>query len=110
MTVYLLDTDTFSEFLSEETSPASDAPVSRRIAGLAPEQFAISVVTVAEVMRGILNLLQRMEKVGRDADGYTALLRADYALHRFPILEYTDTAHIHLTGFPPSIRRIGRPD
>ena len=110
MPVYLLDTDIFSEYLNEETLPTSDAPITRRIAALAPGEVTLCIVTLTEVMRGMLNLLQRMEKVGKDATGYALLMRADYALHRFPIASYTEEAHIHFTGFSPAIRRLGRAD
>ena len=61
-------------------------------------------------MRGMLNLLQHMEKAGKDAVGYAELLRADYGLHLFPILPYTDEAHAHLAAFAPAVRRLGRAD
>ena len=110
MTLYLLDTDTFSEYLNENTLPLSDAPLTRRIAALAPGQVVVCAVTLAEVMRGMLNLLQRMEKAGKDAVGYAALMHADADIHRFPILPYTDDAHAHFAGFAPSVRRLGRAD
>ncbi len=55
MTVYLLDTDTFSEYLNEDTLPESEAPIARRIAALAPGQVVICAATIAEAMRGTLN-------------------------------------------------------
>ena len=110
MTVFLLDTDTFSEYLNEDPSIDAASPITRHIASLAPDRVVISAVTLAEVMRGMLNLLQRMEKAGKDAAGYAALLRVDYALHRFPLVQYADSAHTHFVEFAPSIRRLGRPD
>ena len=110
MIVYVFDTDTFSEYLNEETLPEADAPITRRIATLAPEQVLICAVTLAEVMRGMLNFLQRMEKAGKDAVGYAALLRADNVIHRFTIAPYTDEAHAHFANFAPAVRRLGRPD
>ena len=110
MTVYLLDTDTFSEYLNEDTLPEADAPITRRMDALAPEQVLLCAVTLAEVMRGMLNWVQRMEKAGKDPAGYAALIRADYILHRFTIAPYTDEAHAHFTGFTPAVRRLGRPD
>ena len=110
MTLYLLDTDTFSEYLNEDTFAEAEAPITRRIAALTPGQVVICVVTLAEVMRGMLNLLQRMEKAGKDAAGYATLARADYALHRFAIAPYTDAAHTHFANFPPVVRRLGRAD
>ena len=110
MTVYLLDTDTFSEYLNEATLLDADAPITRKIAALAPGQVIVCVVTFAEVMRGMLNLLQRMEKANKDAVGYAALARADFGIHRFVIAPYTDEAHTHFAGFAPAVRRLGRPD
>ena len=110
MTIYLLDTDTFSEYLNEDNLPLSNAPLTRRIATLAPGQVGVCAVTLAEVMRGMLNLLQRMAKAGKDTNGYAALLRADYDIHLFPILPYTDEAHAHFMGFAPAVRRLGRAD
>jgi tRNA(fMet)-specific endonuclease VapC len=110
VTVYLLDTDTFSEYLNEDTLPESEAPITRRIAALTPGQVIICAVTLAEVMRGMLNLLQRMEKADKDAVGYAALVRADYGIHRFFIAPYSDAAHAHFLGFTPAVRRLGRPD
>ena len=110
MTDYLLDTDTFSEYLNEDTFPEANAPIAQRITALAPGQVVVCVVTLAEVMRGMLNLVQRMEKAGKDMLGYAALLRADNELHRFPIVPYTDAAHTYFTGFAPAVRRLGRAD
>ena len=110
MIVYLLDTDTFSEYLNEDTLPLSDAPLTRRIAALEPGQVVVCVVTLAEVMRGMLNLLQRMEKAGKDAVGYDALMHADADIHRFLIVPYTNEAHAHFLGFAPATRRLGRAD
>ncbi len=110
MIVYLLDTDIFSEYLNEDALPLSEALLTQRIAALEAGQIVISAVTLAEVMRGMLNLLQRMEKAGKDAVGYVALLRADYGIHRFPIIPYTDEAHAHFVSFAPAVRRLGRAD
>lgn len=110
MIVYLLDTDTFSEYLNEDILPDADSPVTRRIAALEPGQVVVCAVTLAEVMRGMLNLLQRMEKAGKDAVGYAALLHADADIHRFAIMPYTDAAHTHFLNFAPAVRRLGRAD
>jgi tRNA(fMet)-specific endonuclease VapC len=108
---YLLDTDIFTAFHYESVQKKEAAPITAHIATLlADDEVYISVVTVTEVMRGMLNLLQRMEKVGKDAQGLADFERAYYALQQFPLQSYDTEAHQFFSKFPPTIRRIGRPD
>lgn len=108
--MYLFDTDTFSNFLREETFGNVDAVISRRMAHAAPGVIAISAVTVGEMMRGALNLLSTMAKAGRDDAGYGELLRIYSAWQRFPILPYDAGAHARFATFPADARRAGRAD
>lgn len=108
--LYLLDTNIFSDLLYEADPPAQGDLISHRVAALAPGQVVICAVTVAEVLRGMINLVGQMAKAGRDTAGYAALLRADFGLHRFPILPYTDVAHTVFGSFAPAVRRVGRAD
>ncbi len=107
---YLLDTDNYSVYVNELSQDASNAPVSRRIATAPLGSVVLSVITYAEVMKGVLNLLQRMAKSDKDTIGYESLVRADFGLHLFDIFPYTDSAHEVFTSFSPAIRRVGRAD
>ena len=75
-----------------------------------PGSIFISIVTVSEMMKGVLNSLQRMEKMGRDIAGFDEMDRFYKAWQIFPILPYSEEAHAHFLAFAPAVRRVGRPD
>jgi tRNA(fMet)-specific endonuclease VapC len=107
---YVLDTDTFTAFFYESIKQPDTAPITTRIAALGPGAVSVTIVTVTETMRGMLNLLQRMEKVGKDAQGFADFERAYQTLRRFPVVSFTSEAQDYFSAFTPAIRRIGRPD
>ena len=108
---YLLDTDTFTAFLYETIREPKTSPVSARIATLpSGDDVALTIVTVTEVMKGMLNLLQRMEKAGKDTQGFTDFERAYRALQHFPVVSFSPDAQVCFDAFSPAERRIGRPD
>jgi len=108
--VYIWDTDTFSEYLREAGKNATDAPITRRLSQIKREQVAITVITVSEVMSGMLNLLTQLEKVGKQEAGFAALRHAFEALQDFPLLDYDAAAHTRFKIFSASVRRTGRAD
>ena len=79
------------------------------MAALTSGDVVITVVTVTEVMKGMLNLLQRMEKAGRDAQGFADFERAYQTPQRFAVISSPE-AGTQFTAFSPAVRRIGRPD
>ncbi|MBC8139450.1 MAG: type II toxin-antitoxin system VapC family toxin [Fibrella sp.] len=106
----LLDTDTFSEYLREKLYKEETSPVTNRIARAEPGSVVISVVTMSEMMKGMLNLLQRFEKAGRTETGFSEMFRVYESWGLLPVLPYDVAADAYFTGFPPAVRRVGRPD
>ena len=108
---YLLDTDIFTAFLYETLSESKISPITVHMAALASgDDVVITVVTVTEVMKGMLNLLQRMEKAGRDAQGFADFERAYQTLQSFAVVSFSPEADTQFTAFSPAVRRVGRPD
>ena len=68
------------------------------------------MVTVSEMRKGILNLLQKMEKAGRDVAGFDEMTRFYKAWQLFPAVPYTEDAYAQFVTFSALTRRIGRPD
>ena len=107
---YVLDTDIFTAYFYELVRTEETAPITSRIADLAPGDVGITIVTVTEVMKGMLNLLQRMEKAGKDAQGFADFQRAYQTLQKFPLAPFSQQAQHLLVTLAPAVRRIGRPD
>lgn len=108
---YLLDTDIYTAYFYETVKSEKEAPITARMAALPNgDDVALTIVTVTEVMKGMLNLLQRMEKAGRDTIGFADFERAFHALHRFSVVSFSPEADTHFAAFPPAVRRVGRPD
>lgn len=96
--------------MREQIFDGSNKPITVRIVRAEPRSIVISMVTVSEMMKGVLNLLQRMEKVGRDVAGFEEMDRFYRAWQIFPIAPHTEEAHALFSAFSPAVRRIGRPD
>ena len=107
--MFIWDTDTFSEYLREQ-GRSGDAPITLRLSQVTREEVALTVVTISEVMAGMLNLLGRMEKVEKQEAGFAALRHAFDALQDFPLLDYDAAAHAVFGGFSAEVRRVGRAD
>ena len=96
--------------MRQQLPGASPGNITRRIAGAKPGSIVISMVTVSEMMKGVLNLLQKMEKAGHDVAGFDEMERFYKAWQLFPLIPYTDDAHAQFNTFSALTRRIGRPD
>jgi tRNA(fMet)-specific endonuclease VapC len=107
---HLLDTDTFSEYLRERLYKPGEAPITDRVIAAKPNSIGISVVTISEMMKGLLNLLQRFEKSGRTEIGFNEMLRVYEAWQLFPIQSYDAMAEAQFVNLSAAVRRLGRPD
>lgn len=108
--MYIWDSDTFSDYLREAGETGNDAPITFRLSQVKREEVAITVVTIGEVMSGMLNLLTQLEKVGKQEAGFAVLRHAFEALQDFPLLDYGAAAHTRFQTFSASVRRTGRAD
>lgn len=80
--MYLLDTNIISTFLDRRRN----SPVlTGRILSQPPENLFVSIITVAEMMRGELGAINRLRHKPNVVQVYAAF----EALHRFQILAYT---------------------
>ncbi len=108
--MHIRDSDTFSDYLREAGKAGADAPITFRLSLVKREDVAITVVTVGEVMSGMLNLLTQLEKAGKAEAGFATLRHAFEALQDFPLLDYYTAAHTRFQNFSAPVRRTGRAD
>jgi tRNA(fMet)-specific endonuclease VapC len=86
MSLHLLDTDTLS--LLQERHPA----VLTRVAACAPDDLAVTVLSVEEQLSGWYRRLRRAKKPEELAKVYDRLTAAVRSLARLPILSFSETA------------------
>jgi tRNA(fMet)-specific endonuclease VapC len=104
--VYLLDTDTTSEFLR------GHAIVVAHVLAVPPDELWVSSIAVEELLRGALDVINRerqrprfgLESVYRDLD---RLLKE---LAKFNVLPYDDAGESLVRSWPASVKRVGRQD
>ena len=104
--MYLLDTDTVSNYLDMRRG---NERLRHRIAKTSPETIWISIITFEEVIKGILNLLNRARKHPRNAGkivAYYGLLQSlVYDLGTFQILPYDAAAEAKYQDIPVAVRQ-----
>jgi len=104
--VYLLDTDTVSNYLDKRRG---NKQLRRRIEQATPETIWISIITFEEIMRGILSLLNQARKHPRNAakivEYYLLLRSLAQDLYSFQILPYDIAAETKYQTIPPSVRQ-----
>jgi tRNA(fMet)-specific endonuclease VapC len=86
MSLHVLDTDTLS-LLQER-----NAAILVRVAACAPDDLAITVVTVEEQLSGWYRRLRRAKKPEELAKVYDRLTAAVRSLSRLPILSFSEAA------------------
>src|SRR5262249_6007320 len=86
MTLYVLDTDTLQLFQE------GHAQVVARVLAVAPENRAISVVTVEEQLTGWYTQLRQGESPGRFAWGYCQIAATVRFLSQVQIIDFDDAA------------------
>ena len=104
--VYLLDTDTVSNYLNKRRG---NAQLRLKIEQAAPETLHTSIITFEEIVKGILNLLNQARRPPRNAvkivEYYTLLQSLTHDLGYFQMLPYDTPAEAIYQNIPASIRQ-----
>src|SRR5579859_683240 len=104
--VYLLDTDTVSNYLDKRRGSER---LRQRMEQVSPETIWISIITFEEIMKGILNLLNQARKHPRNAvkiiEYYGLLQHLARDLGYFRILPFDTTAEAKYQDIPPTVRQ-----
>ena len=104
--MYLLDTDTVSNYLDKRRGQAA---LRDRVAAEPPQNIWISIVTVEEIVQGVLGLLHKARSHPRNADKiilFSGLLESTLRdLMAFQILPYDRSAEASFGAIPAHIRR-----
>jgi tRNA(fMet)-specific endonuclease VapC len=104
--VYLLDTDSVSNYLDKRRGHAA---LRARVAAEPPQNIWISIITVEEIVQGVLGLLHKARNHPRNADKiilFGALLESTLRdLMTFQILPYDRSAEESFGAIPANIKR-----
>ncbi len=104
--MYLLDTDTVSNYLDKRRG---NEQLRQRIEQASPETIWISIITFEEIIRGILSLLNQARKHPRNAvkvvEYYRLLQSLAQDLGSFQILPYDTAAEAKYRDIPPAVRQ-----
>ena len=104
--MYLLDTDTVSNYLDRRRG---NKRLRQRIEQEAPETIWISIITFEEIMKGVLNLLNQARKHPRNAVKIVAYYRLLQNLANdlgyFQILPYDTDAEVKYQDIPAAVRQ-----
>lgn len=104
----VLDTDHLS--LLDRAPNAAANQLLARLAMLAPDELATSVVTYEEQTRGWLALMNRAKSVAQQVDAYARLLRHLENYKRIPVIPFDAAAATEFQRLQHSRIRIGTMD
>ncbi|MGD1871457.1 MAG: type II toxin-antitoxin system VapC family toxin [Mastigocoleus sp.] len=105
--MYLLDTNTVSNYLDKRRSFPQ---LKHKILSTPPELIFISIITVEEIIRGSLAIIQKQKQKSSIADAYKYFEELFEALHYFQILPYTNEAEQIYQSLSAKVKRIGTQD
>ncbi len=106
--MYLLDTDTVSNLLEVRRTAST---LRDRVLEEPLDDLAICIVTVEEVLRGVLDTLRRSQmRKQHIVEAYEELRVVYSQLYRFHVQPYTHEADIVFRTLPPSLLRNGAND
>jgi len=106
--MYLLDTDTVSNYLDRSRR---NVTLRDRLLTQPAERLWISVVTVEEILRGVLDAIREAQKRKRPVTAaYAFLALALEDLRQFQVLPYTEDADRLFQAIPPAVKRVGTND
>lgn len=104
--MYLLDTDTLSNYLDKRRG---NEKLRQRIEQASSETVWISIITFEEIIRGILSLLNQARKHPRNAgkivEYYRLLQSLTHDLGSFQILPYDAAAESKYQEIPSAVRQ-----
>jgi tRNA(fMet)-specific endonuclease VapC len=106
--LYLLDTDTVSNFLDRRRQ---NARLRERLLAEPVSELRVSIITVEEMLRGALDAVRDAQKKKRSVAAASAFLGTVFDdLHQFPLLPHTELAERLYQEMPPDVKRIGTND
>ena len=106
--MYILDTDTLSNFLDKRRQYDG---LRARIRQTPPRDLWISVISVEEMLRGVLDLIRQAQTARRPTAGAYSLLASLFDdLRSFQILPFTNDDEALYTSMPAAVKRSGSND
>jgi tRNA(fMet)-specific endonuclease VapC len=100
--VYLFDTDTTSNFLDDRRQ---NPHLRQKVLGQPAENLCISIVTVDELLRGMLALVADARSKTPLPQRYALLHKLFAALAKFNVAPYDDAAHAVFERIPVRVRQ-----
>lgn len=104
MTLYVLDSD------HTTLHQHGNRPVVQRLAAVPADEVFVSIVTVEEQLRGWLALIRRAKSSERLVTAYSSLHQAVVYYGRLGILDFTESANLHIANLRRQRIRIGTQD
>lgn len=105
--MYLLDTDVVSNVLDENRNYIT---LNTRLQQTDPRLLFISVITVEEIIRGMLVGIRKAQIQSYVVTAYQKFWEVLKDLEQFQTLQYTDAAQHVFQSLPSQIKRIGTQD
>jgi tRNA(fMet)-specific endonuclease VapC len=102
--LWILDTDTLSLFLHGESH------VCQRVGSVAPEELAVAIITVEEVLTGWYAEVRRARQDDQLVRAYAALQQAVEFFRFVRILSFDQAAVLHYHQLRKQHRRLGTND
>jgi tRNA(fMet)-specific endonuclease VapC len=108
--VIILDTDILSTLLRQ--SGAAYDRIARRLRDVeeAGEEFAASIVTVEELLRGWLSYIAASRQMSREVESYARLHALVESFSDYPILQFDDVAAAEYQALRSKKLRVGAMD
>ncbi len=104
MTCWILDTDVLTLFLHGETT------VCHRVASVSPDELAVTIITVEEVLTGWYSELRRARRDDQLVRAYSTLQQAVEFFRHVQILPFNEQAAWRFHDLRQQHRRLGTND
>ena len=104
MTLYILDSDHLSLY------QRGHQPLGQKLLTIPPEQIAITVISVEEMVRGRLAQIRKATKPQERVSAYYWFTKTLEFLHDFTVLDYDLQAEVYFQSFLTQKIRIGTQD
>ena len=106
--MYLLDTNSVTLLLNDE---GGHTLLRRRALEIRPEQLAVSIVTVEEMLQGAVARIRRgQQQADGGLSGYRLLGKILQGLASYEIVPFDERCLAVFCGFPAAVRRLGGND
>lgn len=105
--MYILDTSIVSNYLDKRRSFPL---IGKNIRSKPPESIFVSIITVEEIIQGLLAIIQKSRQKSSVINAYQEFEEVFEALHRFQILPYASEAEQIYQSLSPKVKRVGTQD